>query len=73
MKTILNVNVKTIESGIKSILINDPKSYNSLSSVTLKSLLTAFKILNKDKFVKDFVAVCTKIMNADRLNLRKLD
>jgi len=52
MKTILNVNVKTIESGIKSILINDPKSYNSLSSVTLKSLLTAFKILNKDNTTK---------------------
>ena len=28
---------------------------------------------NKEKFVKDFVAVWTKIMNADRLNLKKLN
>ena len=28
---------------------------------------------NKDKFVKDFVAVWTKIMNADRPNLKKLN
>ena len=28
---------------------------------------------NKDKFIKDFVAVWTKIMNADRPNLKKLN
>ena len=28
---------------------------------------------NKEKFVKDFVAVWTKIMNADRPNLKKLN
>ena len=28
---------------------------------------------NKEKFVKDFVAVWTKIMDADRLNLKKLN
>ena len=27
---------------------------------------------NKDKFVKDFVAVWTKIMNADRQDLKKV-
>ena len=37
MKTIVNIRVKTLENGIRSVLINDPKSYNSLSSVTLKS------------------------------------
>ena len=52
MKKILNVNVKTIENGIRSILINDPKSYNSLSSITLKSLITIFKKLNKDNTTK---------------------
>ncbi len=52
MKTISNVNVKTIGNGIKSVLINDPKSYNSLSSITLKSLLTVFKTLNKDNTTK---------------------
>ena len=52
MKTFINVNVKTLENGIKSVLINDPKSYNSLSSITLKSLLTIFKTLNKDNITK---------------------
>tara|TARA_B100001029_G_C14980635_1_gene405824 strand:+ start:35 stop:820 length:786 start_codon:yes stop_codon:yes gene_type:complete len=52
MKTFINVNVKTLENGIKSVLINDPKSYNSLSSITLKSLLTVFKTLNKDNITK---------------------
>ena len=28
---------------------------------------------NKEKFVKDFVAIWTKIMNADRPNLKKLN
>ena len=28
---------------------------------------------NKEKFVKDFVAVWTKLMNADRQNLKKLN
>ena len=28
---------------------------------------------NKEKFVKDFVAVWNKIMNADRPNLKKLN
>jgi catalase-peroxidase len=28
---------------------------------------------NKEKFVKDFVAVWTKIMNADRSNMKKLN
>ena len=52
MKTIVNTSVKTLENGIRSVLINDPKSYNSLSSVTLKSLLVVFKTLNKDNKTK---------------------
>ena len=52
MKTIVNISVKTLENGIRSVLINDPKSYNSLSSVTLKSLLVVFKTLNKDNKTK---------------------
>ena len=46
MKTIVNISVKTLENGISSVLINDPKSYNSLSSITLQSLLTVLKTLN---------------------------
>ena len=34
MKKFLNVNVKTIEKGILSVLINDPKSYNLSPSKT---------------------------------------
>ena len=52
MKTISNVNVKILEKGIKLVLINDPKSYNSLSSITLKSLLSVIKVLNKDSVTK---------------------
>ena len=52
MKNISNVNVKTLENGIRSVLFNDPKSYNSLSSITLKSLLIVFKNLNKDNTTK---------------------
>ena len=28
---------------------------------------------NKEKFIKDFIQVWTKVMNADRLNLKKLN
>ena len=52
MKKITNVKVSTIDKGIKSILIDDASSYNSLSSVTLKSLLTVFKNLNNDNTTK---------------------
>tara|TARA_Y100001970_G_scaffold250382_1_gene322074 strand:- start:2094 stop:2879 length:786 start_codon:yes stop_codon:yes gene_type:complete len=52
MKTVSNISVKTLENGIISVLINDPKSYNSLSSNTLKSLLNVFRTLNKDKTTK---------------------
>ena len=52
MKIIKNVKVKKIGKGIKSVIINDPKTYNSLSSITLKSLLNVFKTLNKDNSTK---------------------
>ena len=39
MKIIKNIKVKTLEKGIKLITINDPKTYNSLSTITLNSLL----------------------------------
>tara|TARA_B100001741_G_C16492970_1_gene570642 strand:+ start:511 stop:1296 length:786 start_codon:yes stop_codon:yes gene_type:complete len=52
MKKIYNVSIQTLDKGIKLVLINDPKSYNSLSSITLKSLLSVFKALNKDNLTK---------------------
>ena len=44
--------VKNLGNGIKKITINDPKTYNSLSFATLRSLLNTFKKLDKDKTTK---------------------
>ena len=38
--------------GIISIKINDSKTYNSLSTLTLTELLNAFKKINVDKNIK---------------------
>ncbi len=52
MKSIQNANIKKLGNGIALVTINDPKSYNSLSTVTLKSLLNIFKKLDKDNSTK---------------------
>ena len=52
MKSIQNANIKKLGNGITLVTINDPKSYNSLSTVTLKSLLNIFKKLDKDNSTK---------------------
>ena len=44
--------VKNLGNGIKNITINDPKTYNSLSFETLRSLLNTFKKLDKDNTTK---------------------
>jgi len=44
--------VKNLGNGIKSVTINDPKTYNSLSFATLRSLLNTFKKLDKDNNTK---------------------
>ena len=48
----MNVSVKNLGNGIKNVKINDPKTYNSLSFATLRSLLNTFKKLDKDKTTK---------------------
>ena len=48
----MSVLVNNLGSGIKNVTINDPKTYNSLSFATLKSLLNTFKKLDKDKNTK---------------------
>ena len=48
----MNVLIKNLNYGIKNIIINDPKTYNSLSISTMKLLLMTFKKLNKDKSTK---------------------
>ena len=52
MKTISNVLIKDLGSGIKKVTINDPKTYNSLSFNTLNSLLKTFK---KDLLFKECI------------------
>ena len=47
-----NIQVKIITKGVASIMINEPKTYNSLSFKNLKDLINAFKILDVDKNVK---------------------
>ena len=45
----MTVKINKVASGVKKVLINDPKTYNSLSYNTLSSLLKAFKKLDNDK------------------------
>jgi len=52
MKSIQNANIKKLGNGITLVSINDPKSYNSLSTVTLKSLIKIFQKLDKDNSTK---------------------
>ena len=44
----MSVFLKDLGNGIKSVIINDPKTYNSLSFKTLGSLIKIFKKLNND-------------------------
>ena len=44
----MSVLLKDLGNGIKSVIINDPKTYNSLSFKTLESLIKIFKKLNND-------------------------
>jgi len=52
MKTISNILIKDLGSGIKKVTINDPKTYNSLSFAVLNSLLNTFKKLDNDNSTK---------------------
>ena len=52
MKNIPNVNIKISSNGISRLTINQPKSYNALSSITLKSLIKAFRFFDTDKKTK---------------------
>jgi len=48
----MNVKVKNLSSGICSVIINEPKAYNSLSFKNLNDLIRVFKKLDKDKKTK---------------------
>ena len=44
----MNVIIKNLGNGIKNVIINDPKTYNSLSFKTINELLKVLKKLDKD-------------------------
>ena len=48
MKNNSNIIVKSSVNGISRIILNEPKTYNALSALTLKLLINTFKKLNKD-------------------------
>ena len=48
----MKVLVKNLGNGVKIVTLNDPKTYNSLSFETLRSLLSIFKKLDKDNDTK---------------------
>ena len=52
MKTFKNIILSKNNNGISRIILNDPKTYNSLSLATINSLITVFKILEKDNKTK---------------------
>jgi len=47
-----NIKIKTLNKDIASILINDPKTYNSLSFKNLNDLLKSFKYLDNRRDIK---------------------
>ena len=48
----MNISIKNLNSGIKKVILKDPKTYNSLSFQTLTSLLNTLKKLDKDNSTK---------------------
>jgi len=44
----MSVIIKKLGNGIKNVVINDPKTYNSLSYKTINELIKVFKKLDKD-------------------------
>jgi enoyl-CoA hydratase/carnithine racemase len=44
----MNVIIKNLGNGIKNVIINDPKTYNSLSYKTINELIKILKKLDKD-------------------------
>ena len=48
----MNIKVIKQEKNISRVIINEPKTYNSLSSKNLNDLIKVFKKLDKDQKVK---------------------
>ena len=52
-----NIKIKKINNEVSSIIIDEPKTYNSLSFKNLSDLLKALKKLDTDKKVKVIISV----------------
>ena len=52
MKEALNIVVTSSVDGISRIKLNEPSTYNALSSKMLKSLINTFKSLNNENKTK---------------------
>ena len=48
----MRVKIIKLKNGIKNVVINDPKTYNSLSFKTINELIKVFKKLDKDNNTK---------------------
>ena len=48
----MRVKIQKLNNGIKNVIINDPKTYNSLSFKTINELIKVFKKLDKDNNTK---------------------
>ena len=48
----MNIKVKNLSNGISIVIINEPKTYNSLSFQNLTDLIKVFKKLDRDKKTK---------------------
>ena len=48
----MNIKIINQEKSISRVIINDPKTYNSLSTKNLIDLIKVFKKLDNDKSVK---------------------
>ena len=48
----MNVKISYYNKDIVKVIINEPKTYNSLSTKNLNDLITVFKKLDKDKKIK---------------------
>ena len=48
----MRIKIKTIGGGIQNVIINDPKTYNSLSFKTINELIKVLRKLDKDMNTK---------------------
>ena len=55
-----NIKIKKINNNVSSIVIDEPKTYNSLSFQNLSDLLKAFKNLDGYKKVSETIYKFTK-------------